>query len=71
MPLSTVRRMENGDIRTFLFKSLRVPYTNLAEIDALENHTDTTHDDIGLTLMDEQLPKRAIRTKGIEPSGAL
>ncbi|HMU87912.1 MAG TPA: helix-turn-helix transcriptional regulator [Agitococcus sp.] len=66
--LSTVRRMENGDIRIpihFFARALHI----FGEIDALENLLDTTHDDIGLTLMDEQLPKR-IRTKGM-PSGAL
>jgi len=66
--ISTVRRMENGDVRIpihFFARALHI----FGEIDSLENLLDTPHDDIGLTLMDEQLPKR-IRTKGMT-SGAL
>ncbi len=39
------------------------------EVQALANLLDTAHDDIGLTLMDEQLPKR-VRSKP-PASGAL
>lgn len=66
--LSTVRRMEKGDARVpihFFARALHV----FGEIRSLENLLDTAHDDIGLTLMDERLPKR-VRTKA-GTSGAL
>ena len=62
--VSTVRRMENGDVRVpihFFARALHV----FGEIRAL----DTARDDIGLTLMDEQLPKRVRSRPPI--SGAL
>ena len=66
--LSTVRRMEKGDVRIpiqFFGRALHV----FGEIQALENLLDTSNDIIGLTLMDEQLPKRVRRNS--RPSGAL
>ncbi|AOF80944.1 helix-turn-helix family protein [Methyloversatilis sp. RAC08] len=66
--LSTVRRMEQGDLRVpihFFARALHV----FGEIQSLENLLDTTKDDIGLTLMDENLPKR-VRSKA-GTSGAL
>lgn len=66
--LSTVRRMEQGDVRVpihFFARALHV----FGEIHALENLLDTAKDDIGLTLMDEHLPKR-VRSKPAS-SGAL
>ncbi|MCL2162131.1 MAG: helix-turn-helix domain-containing protein [Betaproteobacteria bacterium] len=66
--LSTVRRMENGDVRVpihFIARALHV----LGEIHALERLLDTQNDDIGLALQDEQLPKR-VRSKS-RASGAL
>lgn len=59
--LSTVRRIEKGDVRIpihFIARALHV----LGEVKALENLLDTANDDIGLMLMDERLPKR-IRLK--------
>ena len=59
--LSTVRRMEKGDIKVpihFFARALHV----FGEIRALEHLLDTPNDEIGLTLMDEHLPKR-IRSK--------
>lgn len=59
--LSTVRRMERGDVRVpihFFARALHV----FGEIKALENLLDTSSDDIGLMLMDQKLPKR-IRNK--------
>lgn len=67
--LSTVRRMEKGDPRVpihFLARALHV----FGEIQSLAQLLDTAKDDIGLTLMDEQLPKR-IRRKRTTVSGAL
>ncbi|MDP2222339.1 MAG: helix-turn-helix transcriptional regulator [Hydrogenophaga sp.] len=66
--LSTVRRMEQGDVRVpihFYARALHV----FGEIQALENLLDTANDDIGLTLMDAQLPKRIRHKAGT--SGAL
>ncbi len=59
--LSTVRRMEKGDVRVpihFYARALHV----FGEIQALENVLDTANDDIGLTLMDARLPQR-VRSK--------
>jgi transcriptional regulator with XRE-family HTH domain len=67
--LSTVRRMEKGDARVpmhFFAKALYV----FGEIQALEHLLDTPNDEIGLTLMDEHLPKR-VRRKASRSSGAL
>lgn len=66
--VSTVRRMEKGDIRVpihFFARALHV----FGEIQALAQLLDTPNDDIGLTLMDEQLPKRVRSKPGT--SGAL
>lgn len=66
--LSTVRRMEQGDVRVpihFYARALHV----FGEIHALENLLDTANDDIGLTLMDAQLPQRVRHKAGT--SGAL
>jgi len=66
--LSTVRRMEKGDLRVpihFYARALHV----FGEIQALENLLDTAKDDIGLMLMDERLPKRVRNRVGI--SGAI
>jgi transcriptional regulator with XRE-family HTH domain len=67
--LSTVRRMEQGDHRVpihFFARALHV----FGEIQALENLLDTSNDDIGLALMDADLPQR-VRTRRRAPSGAL
>lgn len=66
--LSTIRRMEQGDVKVpihFFARALHV----FGEIHALERLLDTANDDIGMTLMDEQLPKRVRSKRGI--SGAL
>jgi len=66
--LSTIRRMEKGDVRVpihFFARALHV----FGEISALEQLLDTANDDIGLTLMDEQLPQRVRKKRN--PSGAL
>lgn len=67
--LSTVRRMEKGDIKVpihFFARALHV----FGEIQALGHLLDTPNDEIGLTLMDEDLPKR-VRSKSGSASGAL
>lgn len=66
--LSTVRRMEQGDARVpihFFARALHV----FGEVQALERLLDTANDDIGLTLMDESLPKRVRRRPTV--TGAL
>lgn len=68
--LSTVKRMEKGDMRVplhFVARSLHV----FGELDRLVTLLDSANDEIGLTLADEALPKR-IRSKPRHPSdGAL
>lgn len=66
--MSTVRRMEKGDARIpihFFARALHV----FGEVHALEHLLDTPNDDLGLTLMDERLPKRVRSKPGT--SGAL
>lgn len=68
--LSTVRRMEKGDLRVpihFFARALHV----FGEIRALENVLDTPSDEIGLTLMDERLPKRVRSKKAGGSTGGL
>ena len=67
--LSTVRRIEKGDVRVpihFYARALHI----FGEIQALEHLLDSARDEIGLTLMDESLPKR-VRNKKTSTSGAL
>ena len=67
--ISTIRRLENGDMRVPIHFLARVLHV-FGEIDALANLLDTAQDEIGLTLMDEQLPQRIrkpslkLKTKG-------
>lgn len=59
--LNTVKRMEHGDPRVplhFIARTLHV----FGDIDRLAQLLDSGEDQIGLVLMDEQLPKR-IRTR--------
>lgn len=59
--VSTVKRLEKGDSRVpilYVGRALHV----FGEIKALEQLLDSARDEIGLLLMDEQVPKR-IRTK--------
>lgn len=66
--VSTVRRMEKGDVKMPLHFFARILHV-FGELQALADLLDTAHDDIGLTLMDESLPKR-VRSKP-PASGAL
>jgi transcriptional regulator with XRE-family HTH domain len=55
--LNTVKRMEKGDPRVplhFVARTLHV----FGDIERLSQLLDTSQDQIGLVLMDEQLPKR-------------
>lgn len=61
--------MEKGDARVpihFFARALHV----FGEIKALEHLLDTSNDEIGLTLMDENLPKR-VRSRPGGSSGAM
>lgn len=63
--LNTVKRMEKGDPRVplhFVARTLHV----FGDIERLSQLLDTSQDQIGLVLMDAQLPKRirARKTKG-------
>jgi ribosome-binding protein aMBF1 (putative translation factor) len=69
--VSTIRRMEQGDARVpiqFFARTMQV----FGVLDALGQLIDTAQDDIGLTMMDSQLPQRvrSKRTLGSTP-GAL
>lgn len=67
--LSTVRRMEQGDVRVPLHFIARTVFL-FGELERLANLLDTAQDDIGLTMVDQQLPKR-IRQKKHPSNGAL
>ena len=67
--LSTVRRIEKCDARVPIHFRARTLHV-FGEIQALEHLLDTQNDAIGLTLMDERLPKR-VRSKPGGSSGAL
>jgi len=67
--LSTVRRMEKGDMRIpihFFARALHI----FGEIQAREHLLDTPNDAIGLALMDQRLPQQ-VRSKPDGTSGAL
>lgn len=62
--------MEKGDVKVpihFFARALLI----FGEIQALEHLLDTPNDEIGLTLMDESLPKRVRSKSGGPSSGAL
>ena len=68
--VSTVKRMESGDIRVpihFIARALHV----FGEIERLAQLLDTGEDAIGLSLMDEQLPRRIRARKRTSGQGAL
>lgn len=68
--ISTVKRMEKGDMRIplhFIGRALHV----FGELEKLNVLLDSSRDEIGLTLADQQLPKRIRRKTKHVPSGAL
>ena len=68
--LSTVKRMEQGDVRIpfhFVARALHA----FGEIERLASLIDTAQDAIGLTLADQQLPKRIRHKTRHPPTGAL
>lgn len=68
--LATVRRLEKGDPRIPLHFMARALYV-FGELERLNQLLDTGEDMIGLTLMDEQLPKRVRTRKPAKQAGAL
>lgn len=67
--LSTVRRMEKGDMRVplhFIARALHI----FGELQRLESLLDTAQDDIGLMLMDDSVPLR-VRQRKARSTGAL
>ena len=68
--LATLKRLENGD-PVLAWGTVARALHVLGELEKLGTLLDTAKDDLGLTLMDAQLPKR-IRGKKVSPiSGAL
>lgn len=69
--VATLRRMEHGDERIPIGVIAQACLV-LGELDKINNLLDTASDDIGLTLMNQQLPLRVRRKKRVTPeSGAL
>ena len=68
--LASLKRLENGDPSLSWGAIVRALHV-LGELDRLSDLLDTAKDDIGLVLMDEQLPKRIRRKKSTAASGAL
>lgn len=64
---ATLKRLEKGDGSVALENFARALHV-LGEIDRLEKLLDSATDELGLVLMDEQLPKRVRRRRS---SGAL
>jgi transcriptional regulator with XRE-family HTH domain len=55
--LNTVRRLEKGETSGSIEHLARILYV-LGEIDRLEKLLDTGTDEVGLLMMDEELPQR-------------
>jgi transcriptional regulator with XRE-family HTH domain len=68
--LRTVRRLEQGDPHISLHRIARVLHV-FGEIERFNQLLDTGKDVIGLTLMDEQLPRRVRTRKQTKESGAI
>ncbi len=68
--LSTVRRMEKGDVKVPIHFIARTLYV-FGELAAFTNLLDTAHDDIGLTMMDDSLVQRVHDKPGKNKTGAL
>ncbi|MDR5836740.1 helix-turn-helix domain-containing protein [Caballeronia sp. LZ034LL] len=68
--VATLRRLEHGDARIPIGLIARA-FMVLGELDKIDGLLDTASDEIGLTLMNQELPQR-VRKKRITPeSGAL
>ena len=68
--VATLRRMEKGDSRISVGLVAQALFV-LGALEKINGLLDTANDEIGLSLMNEQLPQR-IRSKGVKPpTGAL
>ena len=68
--ISTEKRMEKGDMRIPLHFIGRALYV-FGELEKLNALLDSSRDEIGLTLADQQLPQRIRRKTKQVPTGAL
>ncbi len=68
--VSSLKRLEKGDPSLSWGAIVRALHV-LGELEKLNDLLDTAKDDIGLLLMDEQLPKRIRGKKSTAASGAL
>ncbi len=68
--LATLKRLENGDPTLAWGTVVRALHV-LGELEKLNTLLDTAKDDLGLTLMDAQLPRRIRSKKPSTESGAL
>ncbi|MGT2493576.1 helix-turn-helix domain-containing protein [Cupriavidus basilensis] len=63
--VATLRRLEKGDPRISI-GTIAQAFFVLGELNKISGMLDTATDDIGLSLMNEQLPQR-VRRKGRKP----
>lgn len=68
--VATLRRMEKGDPRIPV-GTIAQAFFVLGELNKITGMLDTSTDDIGLSLMNEQLPQRVRSKNRKPPSGAL
>ncbi len=68
--VATLRRLEKGDARISI-GTIAQAFFVLGDLNKISSLLDTASDDIGLTLMNEQLPKRVRRKSGKKDMGAL
>ena len=68
--LTTLKRLENGDPTLAWGTVVRTLHV-LGELEKLSTLLDTAKDDLGLALMDAQLPRRIRSKKSSSESGAL
>lgn len=67
---ATVRRIERGDTGVSI-GTIAQAFFVLGELDKIARLLDTASDDIGLSLMNEQLPQRVRKKRIKSDSGAL
>lgn len=69
--VATLRRLEHGDARISIGLIAQACMV-LGELDKISGLLDTSADEIGLTMMNQQLPQRVRKKKPVTPeSGAL
>jgi len=68
--VATLRRMEKGDARIPI-GTIAQAFLVLGDLDRITTLFDTASDDIGLSLMNEQLPQRVRSKTGKTSTGAL